>query len=404
MCYQALVFGNMKIKGKAVFHKNRLNLIAIFIKNETGGYMATTRNTKKKAHTKKSKKLFATAAGAIVLIAAAIVWGVVQHTENTVSFHLGSQQVTTPIFKQVMEQQIGQVTLELQQKGYATGDQAFWTEEKDGQKPVELLKDRTMEQLRKLAAAYELAKEEGIEPEGGLGGVINRMEQENKDRAQKIQNGQVVYGLSNFSFSPYVEYELSWMESQYCVDLDNPNMQISDEERQRYYEENKQTQFQKNDDIALDYIRIDCADLDQQQIETRKAQLVELSGKISADNTLAQAAKQYPDLQDDVEQMDLASSEVSSYTRIIGDVLDYAADLTAGQATQVIDENGFLYLIQCTSRTVNDYMPMDQVVDNINKALREQRYQQLLEQKASELTFDGNDRQLIRFCTKQLKR
>mgnify|MGYP001160386701 FL=1 len=75
--------------------------------------------------------------------------------------------------------------------------------------------------------------------------MIKRMEEENKMRAEKIENGEPVFGLSKFTTELYMEYEMDSFQKRYCENLKNEGMEITEEERVQYYEKKKMHSFKK---------------------------------------------------------------------------------------------------------------------------------------------------------------
>ena len=73
------------------------------------------------------------------------------------------------------------------------------------------------------------------------------------------------------------------IQKQYCSDLDNEGMKVTDEERQVYYDQQKDKIFRQNDDITLEFIKIEylASGMDEAQYRNLKDKMTELHGKIS---------------------------------------------------------------------------------------------------------------------------
>ena len=95
---------------------------------------------------------------------------------------------------------------------------------------------------------------------------------------------------------------------------------------------------------------------------------------------------------------------MGSQSKTIGDVLELAAGLKKGECTQVIEQNGTLYLIQCTDRVEYDYLPLTEVKDNIEKNLREQRYNELIAEKAQNAVLEGDLDDVYAFTLENIKK
>ena len=88
---------------------------------------------------------------------------------------------------------------------------------------------------------------------------------------------------------------------------------------------------------------------------------------------------------------------------LIGDVLDIAINLERGQITQVLDQNGCLYLIQCNDRVNYDYITYEEVEHNIKKVLQEEHYNQIIENNAKNLEISNNVQSTYKFTNNILK-
>lgn len=255
-------------------------------------------------------------------------------------------------------------------------------------------------------AVYETAIEEGYVEYADYEHMIKRMEEENKMRAEKIENGEPVFGLSKFTTELYMEYEMDSFQKRYCENLKNEGMEITEEERVQYYEKNKDALFQKNDDITLDYIKIPylSENMTEDQKELLEKELISIYKSMDGSQTLQKLVAENEMLSPYFSHEELLSSEVSSKAKEIGDVLELGYELKIGESTQVVDENGALYLVQCTAKNDYDYFTVDEVKDNINKELREQHYNSMIEKKAEDLEVDGDMKKVYDFTKKHIKK
>ena len=306
----------------------------------------------------------------------------------------------------VMNQQIYDVSNELTENRDIQIDEKFWETEIEGTVPYKKLADQTIEQLKYYRAVYETAIEEGYVEYADYEHMIKRMEEENKMRAEKIENGEPVFGLSKFTTELYMEYEMDSFQKRYCENLKNEGMEITEEERVQYYEKNKDALFQKNDDITLDYIKIPylSENMTEDQKELLEKELISIYKSMDGSQTLQKLVAENEMLSPYFSHEELLSSEVSSKAKAIGDVLELGYELKIGESTQVVDENGALYLVQCTAKNDYDYFTVDEVKDNINKELREQHYNSMIEKKAEDLEVDGDMKKVYDFTKKHIKK
>ena len=231
-------------------------------------------------------------------------------------------------------------------------------------------------------------------------------ETEKKSRADKVAKGEPVYGLSEFTLELYREYEMDSIQKQYCADLNNEGMEISDEDREQYYEEKKDQLFRRDDDIALDYVKIPYTQegMDEGRKDELHSILTQIYKDMDAEHFLAELAGQESQILPYLKQQEFSSGEAGVYSRVLGDILEYAWELKTGESTAVLDENGALYLVQCSERTENGYIPIDEVQDHINKALREERYDEIVKKRAEEAKVEGDQERIYFFMKKHIEK
>ena len=321
---------------------------------------------------------------------------------KTLDVTVGGQQVQPELFDQIMQQQVSEVVYECGQMGLHSNDPGFWQTVQDGTTPGEMLTERTLQQLRTLTAMYDMAQETGTPLHGGLNGVLDRMETENQSREEKKEAGQPVYGLTEFTFETFLEYEMDWMEKQYCANPDNPGMEVTDEDREAYYQQNRETAFQLPDGISLSYVYLDTNFMDAPQGQELKAQLAELEQAMEDGAQLERAVEEYPDLVPYFAQLDLEPEQVGSYADSLGDVLDLAYELEPGTHSGVVESNGGVYLVQCTARTYDHYMDLEEVSDSIDETLRQQRYEQMVKSRGERVEVAGNEEEILAYVIERM--
>lgn len=283
-------------------------------------------------------------------------------------------------------------------------DSGFWEREVDGEIPYEKLAAEALEQLKYYRAVYGLAKEKGYIDDDSYQGLLERWEAENQSRQEKIAKGEAVYGLSEYTLELYREYEMDTLQKLYCEDLENEGMEITDADREQYYKEHEEA-YQRDDDRVLDYIKIPYADagMSEDEADELKDRLTAIYKKMDESHSLAELAGADDELSAYLEHADVTVDELTVYSRTISDILEYAWELEAGESTAVLDEYGCLYLIECTERTANDAASIDEVKDNINKTLREERYDEIIEQRAAEAQVTGDMERIYFFMKKHIE-
>lgn len=281
----------------------------------------------------------------------------------------------------------------------------FWKTDFNGEYPYKVLADRTIEELLQIHGVYEVAKEKGYIDSIEYKDFIERLNNENDIRNKNMKQGKPVYGLSKFTEELFLEYETDKIQKAYCNDLNNEGMEISLEDGKKYYDKNKDLLFVKNDDFELSFVKVYYAalDLTEDEIKDIKNRMIEVSKQIDDNNSLLSLASNDEKLKEYFSNETILSAELSTKAKVIGDVLDIAMELERGDITQVLDQNGCLYLIQCIDRVNYDYIPFEEVKDNIDKVLREERYDEIVAERSNNLTVSCNIEKIYSFTKNNIQ-
>lgn len=85
-------------------------------------------------------------------------------------------------------------------------DADFWTTAVNGETPLAYAKERALDALVTAKITFIMAAERDILAYQSYDGLLDSMEEENADRARKLENGEVVYGVSQFTPFTYYQY------------------------------------------------------------------------------------------------------------------------------------------------------------------------------------------------------
>lgn len=329
----------------------------------------------------------------VILVVIGVVLICINGNNSSLELSIGEYQISEEEYADAMQKEVYDVTRYFYDTYGAAVDSEFWGKEFEGEIPYEMLAERTVERLKYNHAVYQHAEKLGYIDSASYEAILERMAAENALRKEKIEKGEPVYGLKEYSKELYMEYEMDTFQKAYCDNIENEGMNLTDEERQSYYDANKDILFTAYDDMKIDYITI-YYETESDATEFRK-KLTELYKKMDAEHTMKSLVeKEFPELGEYFISLELTSGAYGSYLKTIPDVLEYANDLDAGTSTQVIEENNTFYLIECLERVEHDYQPIEEVKDVINKELREMKYDSLVEERAKEMQIDCNMEQV----------
>lgn len=116
----------------------------------------------------------------------------------------------------------------------------FWRTEVEGQTPLEYAKERALDQVVEAKIEFILASEEDIMEYKDYDEMMADMEKENKERAEKKDNGETFYGVEEYSPFTYYQY----LSGGARAELENRQIEKTDPSKEvleALYEENKET-------------------------------------------------------------------------------------------------------------------------------------------------------------------
>ncbi len=125
--------------------------------------------------------------------------------------------------------------IQIQQEYGAGYDEKFWTRQYGGSAGYEILAENTVERLKHIHAVYEIARENGDVGDSGYEAIKKRWEGENARRSEKTGSGEVIYGLKEYTFDLYLQYEMSTLKETYCNDQSREGMSLTEEEVLEHY-------------------------------------------------------------------------------------------------------------------------------------------------------------------------
>lgn len=184
------------------------------------------------AYLKIQKKAYCFLGGVILVLVCILlfVWAC--------SFHLkiGKHTISEQEFLDCMEAVMYDTKAQIQQAYGAEYTEDFWTAEYGDIHGYDVLVDHTIEELKYIHAVYDLAKENGDVADGSYKALAKRWKAENKERSEKLKKGEVVYGLKEYTFEIYLQYEMSTLKETYCNSLDHEGMTLTEEEVLAHYQ------------------------------------------------------------------------------------------------------------------------------------------------------------------------
>ena len=172
---------------------------------------------------KNRKKQFLKIGIAVLVIAVAgIVAGVVRYRmDNRFDLTVGGHTISKDEYVNCMKSVEYDTKMQMQQDYDAVYEDGFWGKKYDGKYGYEILTENTVECGDVSDSSYKALEK--------------RWKDENAKRSEKVEKGEVVYGLKEYTFQLYLQYEMSTLKEKYCNDDTREGMELTEDEILEYY-------------------------------------------------------------------------------------------------------------------------------------------------------------------------
>lgn len=163
---------------------------------------------------KKKTTIIAAAILIVIFIAIAVFY---KNQENSrFSLTVGGERIQKEEYLQTMYDTMHEVTAYFKGRYKVSAGNIDWNHAYGGEVPSQVLTDRTVGKITDRISVYKVAVRQGYVDSVSYEGLLKRMKAENARRKNKIQRGETVYGLSEFSLKTYLEYEMDSFEKRFC--------------------------------------------------------------------------------------------------------------------------------------------------------------------------------------------
>lgn len=165
-------------------------------------------------------------------------------------------------FRQQMLKNRLEVIIYFKQKRGVDVTSEFWNSSYDGEKPVEMLKKTTLNQLIKIKVEQLLAKREGLIKQIKYTSFLKHLEKENRKRKKDYAENRVIFGPEQYGEAQYYDYLHSNMVIKLKKKLASKELSITENDIKRYYEANpsKSEMDHKTFEDLEDFVRVSLID------------------------------------------------------------------------------------------------------------------------------------------------
>ena len=277
-----------------------------------------------------------------------------------------------------------------------------WREETALGLPCEMVARQAVQILREYYAVVTLAQERGYLADGSFAGLKTQLEEENRQRTEAMNAGEIFTGLTAYDLEQYIGYRADALRRQFCDDASNSEMQITEAEILSRYEADKERVYAIEDSLELHYLAVDTWGMDDAALATLKTDVQDLRQQVLDGASMATAVSQMPHLQAYYGELVMDGGNYAMYARGYGDLLAFSEDLDTGEISPVMESEGGLYLILCVRREANGCQSLEAVRSVVLQTLRQERYAALIAERTEQITVSCDWDDLSRYTADKL--
>lgn len=351
---------------------------------------------------KRGNKIFVVIAALSLVTVVAIVASVSQKTSSQTFLIIDGNKVDEKEYRCAMFSARDDILAQMNKSG---DPRMIWNAQTDLVVPYEMVAERAIQILREYYAVSSLAVEYGYLESAGFGALTEQLKKENEYRAAAIAAGEPVTGLVSYDLDQYIQYRMDAIRRQYCQDAGNPGMDISETELRQQYEQDKGSLYTQADDLYLSYIEIDTnsMELSEQELIVLETEVELLRQKAVACGSLQEALTQFPNLRQYCAKLAIGGNEYAAYAKSYATLLCYADGLQTGDISDMISEYGTIFLIECTERVKNDYVPFESLTSVLEQSVRNQRYDCMIQERIFQSKIEYDAEKLYQYTGQQLR-
>ena len=142
------------------------------------------------------------------------------------------------------------------QKYGVTDSAKFWTTRFQGEIPIEVLKQKTLDKLKRIKTEQIVMKKNGIANDISYSGFLDKLKAENERRKKAVEKKQAIYGPQQYDAIGYYDILHGNRIEELKNKLADKELSSTEEEIKNAYDENKETSYKKIDSIKYEKIVI----------------------------------------------------------------------------------------------------------------------------------------------------
>lgn len=309
------------------------------------------------------------------------------HPEDTYIATVDGEVIHVSEFQRAIHANRAEMIKYFHEKYDAAQSTEFWSTPYGNETPLELIKKKALEDSIHLKIRQILAKEQGVLSDISYDGFVQNLLLENERRQQAIKNNQVVFGPAQFTEETYLEYVMGNTALAVKNHLMEQNWKPNEQQLLTFYEANKRRLYHAPATVKVRQLSLSFLDANRNVdilLKTREKRKLETARqKILSGISFEQAAK---DIKQDSKVTEQLYNLDSHRHNDRSPVAQVSVDLHPGEVSEIIEQNGRFYLIQCVENDQRGtkFLAFDGIREQVLKDYIDNKYEEYIRERITD--------------------
>ena len=282
-------------------------------------------------------------------------------------------------------------------------DKAFWKQNIENTTPEKYLRKVAFDELTRLKIEQNIAVSEGLlgENQTSYQAFLESMKKENDTRAEKLKNGEIVYGVKKYTEDSYYSYYSSnlSLKNQEALSKEGKPLHLTKEALSKWYDENKEERYRAIDQYSFTTYQAKEEALEHRTSEEIYKMLLKVRQKLEKGETDKEISWELTELS--IQKVELNEQTESDLQKTSASLYEAAKQMKEGEVSEVLtDETSGRYLvIKCNRREDGGFKDFETYKEGIKKEAISENYEKYVDQLVKEAKVEKK-KKYSRVCLK----
>lgn len=326
----------------------------------------------------------------IIFAGISITWYAVRNLSKDIVATVNGEQIHVDEYYRVLEKSRAKVYSYFYQKYKAQDSEDFWIKNYSGEIPVQMLREKTLEECKRIKVQQMLAKEKGVVESTDYPKFLRDWERENKRRQEAVRQGKVIYGPEVYSKSAYFEKVFSDMIISLKKELEKKELAASEEDLKNFFNTLYLNKLKKQDEVSVQKASISLVDgntvmsAGRKQLAKLKMEEIRDQWKTMSSEELKNYYSKEAAFKIEFGEQVFNQSTADQDSEMFEALRAEAYRLSAAQISEIVESGFKLTVMKCTARKDNGYITYEEIKDKMFSLYVDCKYEEMVDSRVKE--------------------